>query len=97
MREQKSETLYNYNPVEVKRYIAMMKEYGITTIVEMNNFLTSNMLWDHFSSIKRLNTYRNDQRETTSIGVSKEAYKAIVSMYQTHDVVNARLVEQKKI
>jgi len=94
MRDEKT---YKYNPLEIKRYVKMMKQYGITTIVEMNNFLTNNMYWDHFSSLKSLNTYRKGDRETVSVGVSKEAYRAIISMYQTQDVVNAHLVMEKRI
>lgn len=97
MRDQKTAAQNSFNPVEVNKYIEMMKQYGITTIVDMNNFLTSNKLWDNFSSLKRLNTYSNGQTENTSIGVSKEAYKAIASKYQTKDIVKAHLVQQKLI
>lgn len=87
----------NFNHEEVRKYVATMQKYGITTIVKMNSLITKHKLWDHFSSLKTLNTYRNSGGEVSIIGVSKEAYKAILSQYQTCDVVTSRLISQERV
>ena len=84
----------NVNKSEVSTYVAMMKEYGITTIVAMNNYISAHKLWKKFNSIKRENTYASG---FTSIGISKEAYKAIMNLYETSDVITSRLVSQHRI
>ena len=82
------------NNPEIINYVEMMKEYGITTIVAMNNYISAHKLWKKFNSIKRENTYASG---FTSIGISKEAYKAIMNLYETSDVITSRLVSQHRI
>ena len=51
-------------------------------------------MWDDFSNIRRENTYESG---FTSIGISKDAYKAISELYQTEDAIRTSLVKQKRI
>ena len=89
---------YNKNiktySVLVINYVNLMKIQGIKTIVNMNNFLTKNNLWNQFSSIQRINTYSSG---FSSIGVSREAYSEIMALYKTDDVVHTRLEESKRL
>ena len=89
----------NYNreslsQVEVRNYVSMMKEVGITTIVAMNSYLTSHNLWGQCASLKTMNTYASG---AMSIGISKEAYRKVSALYKTEDVVTTHLVSQKKV
>ena len=84
----------NVKQYEVKNYVEMMKETGITTIVAMNSYLTANDLWDRCASLKFFNTYASGAQ---SIGVSKEAYRKILALYKTNDVVTTHLVSSKKV
>lgn len=84
----------NVNEHEITKYVEMMKEFGITTIVAMNKYISAHKLWEKFSSIKRENTYASG---FTSIGISKEAYKAILNLYETDDVITTHLVSQHRI
>ncbi len=84
----------NFNQSEVTSYVELMKEYGLTTIVAMNNYITEHKLWGMFSSIKRENTFASG---FTSMGISKDAYKEIMSLYQTADVITSHLVSQNRV
>ncbi len=84
----------NVNKSEISTYVAMMKECGITTIVAMNNYISSHKLWGKFDAIKRENTYASG---FTSVGISKEAYKAILNLYKTDDVITTHLVSQHRV
>ena len=79
---------------EVHAYVQLMKRKGIKTIVAMNNYLTKNGLWDDFSSIQRYNTFASGFK---SIGVSRQAYSDITSLYQTNDIIHDRLESSKKV
>ena len=89
----------NYNRVsvnqaEVRNYVAMMREAGISTIVAMNRYLTSRNLWSQCASLKTMNTYASG---AISIGISKEAYREVSALYKTEDVVTTHLVSQKRV
>ena len=84
----------NLSQTEVRSYVAMMKETGITTIVAMNKYLTSRNLWGHCASLKTMNTYASGAK---FIGVSREAYKEISALYKTGDVVTTHLVLQERV
>ena len=84
----------NQEATEIKRYVKLMKEARINTIVEMNKYISRNHMWDDFSEIRRENTYGSG---FTSIGISKDAYKAISELYQTEDAIRTSLVRQKRI
>ncbi len=84
----------NVSQNEVENYVDMMKETGITTIVAMNRYLTANNLWSKCPSLKTFNTYASGAQ---SIGVSKEAYRKILSVYETNDVVTTHLVSAEKV
>ena len=82
------------NDSEVENYVGLMKECNISTIVAMNNYITKHDLWRMFSSIKRENTFASG---FTSMGISKDAYRGIMSLYKTNDVVRTHLVSQKRV
>ena len=84
----------NFNQSEVESYVSLMKEYGFSTIVAMNNYITKYDLWGRFGSICRENTFASG---FTSMGISKDAYKEIMSLYKTNDVVRSHLVSQKRV
>jgi hypothetical protein len=84
----------NFNQGEAESYVALMKEYGIGSIVSMNNYITKHDLWGMFGSIRRENTFASG---FTSMGISKDAYKEIMSLYKTNDVVRSHLVSQKRV
>jgi len=79
---------------EVENYVNMMKQVGIATIVAMNRYLTTNHLWNRCESLKTFNTYASGAQ---SIGVSKEAYRKILKLYKTNDVVTTHLVSSKRV
>lgn len=81
----------SYSAVVVK-YVQLMKEQGITTVVAMNIYLAKNDLWNEFESIQRMNTYSSGH---TFIGVSREAYSEITALYRTDDVIHTRLEKSK--
>lgn len=84
----------NKYPAVISKYVQLMKLEGIKTIVDMNNYLTKNNLWNEFSEIKRKNTYSSG---FSSIGVSKKAYSQITALYKTDDVIQSRLVKSEKL
>ncbi len=45
----------NQEATEIKRYVKLMKEARINTIVEMNKYISRNDMWDDFSDIRREN------------------------------------------
>ena len=92
---------YNYQRSSAKsysavvyKYVQLMKEQGIRTIVDMNKYLTKNSLWNNFSSIVRQNTYSSG---FTSMGVSREAYSEIMELYKTEDIIHTRLEVSKRL
>ena len=80
--------------LEVEKYVSMMKGYGITTIVAMNRYLSRNNMWEKFDSIKRMNTYASGK---SSMGISIRAYKDIMSLCKTEDVITSRLITQSRV
>ena len=84
----------NVSQTEVRTYVAMMKEAGITTIVAMNRYLTSHNLWGQCVSLKTMNTYASG---AVSIDISKEAYGKVSALYETEDVVTTHLVSQQRM
>ena len=84
----------NANQQEIQYYVELMKDLKITTIVQMNKYISKNQLWSRFSSIRRKNTFTSG---FSSIGISKIAYKQILNLYQAKDVITTHLVEQKRI
>jgi len=84
----------NFNQGEVESYVKLMKEYGFKNIVSMNNYITKHNLWRRFGSICRENTFVSG---FTSMGISKDAYKEIMSLYKTNDVVISHLLSQKRV
>ena len=79
---------------EIEKYVSMMNEMGITTIVAMNNYLTRNNLWDKCASLKTFNTYASGAK---SIGISKEAYRKVSALKSTGDIVTTHLVSAEKV
>ena len=79
---------------EIQYYVELMQNHNINTIVEMNKYISKQKLWKHFSSIKRENVFSSGFR---SIGISKEAYSAVLELYATEDVITSRLVKQNMI
>lgn len=79
---------------EIRNYVKLMQENRINTIVEMNQYISRNKMWNDFSAIRRENTY---QSGFTSIGISKDAYKSICELYQTEDSITTFLIGQKRI
>ena len=94
MNNQNSNHQANLYQTEIRQYVDMMKAYGITTIVAMNRYLSRNNMWKKFDAIKRMNTYTSGN---VLIGISVEAYKEIMSVYETGDVATSRLVKQSKV
>lgn len=84
----------NLYQLEVQKYVAMMKDCGITSIAAMNRYLSKNNMWGRFVSIKRINTYTTGK---SLMGISVNAYREIVSLYKTDDVITSRLVTQNKV
>ena len=80
--------------LEVQHYVKLMQQHGIHTIVEMNKYISKHNIWNYFMSIRRENTYSSGFK---SIGISKNAYKTICKLYQTHDFIITSLIEQKMI
>ncbi len=75
-------------------YVQLMKAQGMRTIVDMNNYLTKNNLWNEFSTIQRINTYSSG---FTSVGVSREAYSKIMYLCKTDDIIHSRLEVSKRL
>lgn len=78
----------------VKRYVELMKQNKLSKIIDMNMYITNNNLWTEFSEIQRLNTFESGFK---SIGVSKDAYLAIIKLYETADVIKSHLVNSTKM
>lgn len=79
---------------EVYEFVHAMKQEDIHTIVNMNKYLTRNNLWNHFPTIATKNTYANG---FVAIGVSKQAYSAIMKLHNTNDLPKTHLIEQHHI
>lgn len=84
----------NQDGKEIRHYVKLMQENSINTIVEMNKYISRNKMWNDFSTIRRENTYLSG---FTSIGISKDAYKAICDLYETEDSIRTSLIRQKRI
>ena len=78
----------------ITKYVQLMKYQSIKTIVNMNIYLTNNNLWNQFPAIQRINTYSSGYK---AYGVSKEAYSAIVKLYQTEDAVHTHLKKSERV
>ena len=87
----RSESIFS---LAIAKYVQSMKAQGIKTIVNMNIYLTNNNLWNQFPAIQRINTYSSGYK---AYGVSKEAYSAIVKLYQTEDVVHTHLKKSERV